>query len=259
MPSTGSYLLLVLTAAICSCYAESMSAPHTFKEVMEVIEAKQTNLSRHELFKYLADESIPAAKRAQFVPYWTYFALAAADVLDSWFRIPNPQTELERRVNQFIDEDNFHYNLFLHDVENVLGYTPGRFGSYGAILRHLWGDDSRAVRMLIFAWASASKRSDDPMVVLASFETVEAGLKDLFETTFTKIFNGMNGLPDLQYFGQAHVDLEQHHTVTAWFQEEDNGGSVPLTSFEITEETKRISLGVVEDMFYWYEYFIDRQ
>ena len=250
MQTVSSYVLLfAVAAAISTCYAaESAARPtHTFKEVMEVLEEKQLNLSRHDLFKYLADESVPAAKRAQFVPYWTYFALAAADVLDSWFRISNPQSELERRVNQFIDEDNFHYNLFLHDVENVLGYTPDRFGSYGAILRHLWGDDSRAVRMLIFAWASASKRSDDPIVVLASFEAIEAGLKDLFET---KIFKGENGFPDLQYFGQAHVDFEQHHTVTAWFQEAEQGPT-PLTSIEITADSKRISLEVVEDMFFW--------
>ena len=103
------------------------SALCVFDEVIDVIEEKREELSHHKLFKYLADESIPAAKRMQFVPYWTYFALAAADVLDSWIRIPNPQTELERRVNVFINEDNFHYNLFIHDVETVLGYTPSRF------------------------------------------------------------------------------------------------------------------------------------
>ena len=217
---------------------------------MDVILEKQQELSQHDFFRYLADESIPASKRIQFVPYWTYFALAAADVLDSWFRIPNPKSELERRINTFINEDNFHYNLFLHDVETVLGYTPSRFGSYGAILRHLWSDETRAVRMLIFAWASGGKKSEDPMVALASFEAVEAGLKDFCETVFAKLFNGKDGYPDLQYFGQAHVDLELNHTVTAWFQE-DHQAKLPLEGLEISEETKRLSLDVVEDMFYW--------
>ena len=248
-PSRTSFLIVAAVVGIC-CTSGSATR-HTFQEVMDVIEVKQKELSRHELFKYLADESIPATKRLQFVPYWTYFALAAADVLDSWFRIPNPKTELERRVNVFIDEDNFHYNLFLHDVETVLGYTPSRFGSYGAMLRHLWGDESKAVRMLIFAWASGGKKSDDPMVALASFEAVEAGLKDLFETTYDKLFKGENGAPDLKYFGQAHVDLELNHTVTAWFKLDEEQASLPLREFEISEEIKRLSLECVEDMFYW--------
>ena len=187
MQQIRSHILILLLAATANlCYGSA----HTFKEVIDVIEEKRIELSHHELFKYLADESIPARKRIQFAPYWTYFSLGAADVLDSWTRIPNPQTELERRVNVFIDEDNFHYNLFLHDIENVLGYTPSRFGSYGAILRHIWGDDSKAVRMLIYAWGSGAKKSKDPLVALASFEAVEAGLKDFFEVTYKKIFNG---------------------------------------------------------------------
>ena len=240
---------IVIILLIATANGGSVQLPR-FQEVIDVIEEKRMELSHHELFKFLADESIPASKRIQFAPYWTYFALAAADVLDSWIRIPNPQTDLERRVNVFIDEDNFHYNLFLHDVENVLGYTPSRFGSYGAILRHLWGDDSKAVRMLIYAWGSGAKKSKDPMVALASFEAVEAGLKDLFEVTYDKIFKGKNGYPDLKYFGQAHVELEMNHTVTSWFKEGDEPFR-PLANYEISEETKRLSLEVAEDMFYW--------
>jgi hypothetical protein len=243
----GSSFVVLLVAGASLCYA---SGQHSFQEVMDVIEEKQVNLSQHNFFKYLADDSIPASKRIQFVPYWSYFALAAADVLDSWIRIPNPQTDLERRVNVFIDEDNFHYNLFLHDVETVLGYTPSRFGSYGAILRHLWGDDSKAVRMLIYAWGSGAKKSKDPMVAMATFEAVEAGLKDIFDITYSKLFKGEGGYPGLKYFGQTHVDLETNHTVTGWFKEGEQ--STPsLNSYEITEETKRFSIEVVEDMFYW--------
>ena len=242
-----SFFVVLLVAGASLCCA---SGQHTFQEVMDVIEEKQVDLSQHDFFKYLADDSIPASKRIQFVPYWSYFALAAADVLDSWIRIPNPQTDLERRVNVFIDEDNFHYNLFLHDVETVLGYTPSRFGSYGAILRHLWGDDSKAVRMLIYAWGSGAKKSKDPMVALATFEAVEAGLKDLFEVTYDKIFNGKDGYPDLKYFGQTHVELEVNHTVTSWFKEGDEPFR-PLANYEISKETKEFCLEVVGDMFYW--------
>ncbi len=71
-----------------------------------------------------------------------------ADVADN--RILKPQTELEERINAFSNEDNFHYNLFLHDVELVMGYTLERYGSYASVMRHLWGDDSKAVRKLLY-------------------------------------------------------------------------------------------------------------
>lgn len=247
-----SYVAILL-AAVGFCYAAQSATRHTFQEVMDVIVEKQQKLSQHDFFKYLSDESIPASKRIRFVPYWSYFALAAADVLDCWIRIPNPQSELERRVNAFIDEDNFHYNLFLYDVEDVLGYTPSRFGSYGAIMRHLWGDDSKALRMLIYAWGSGAKKSKDPIVALASFEAGEAGLKDIFEIAYSKLFKGDGGYPTLKYFGQTHVDLESNHTITAWFKDEPEPveSTLPLTSYEITEETKQLSLEVVEDMFCW--------
>jgi hypothetical protein len=209
--------ILRISIVDSGCFAEL----HRFQEVIDVMEEKRLELSHHELFKFIADESIPASKRIQFAPYWTYFALAAANVTDNWIRIPNPQSELEYRVNVCIDEDNFHYNLFLHDIENVLGYTPSHFGSYGAILRHLWGDDSKAVRMFIYAWGSGVKRSQDPMVALASFEAGEAGLKDFFQVTYDKIFNGKDGYPDLKYFGQTHIDLETNHTLLNWFKNGD--------------------------------------
>lgn len=242
-----SFLLLVFLISLCLCSGSSL---HRFQEVIDVIAEKRMELSQHKFFKYIADDSVPVRKRMEFAPYWTYFALAAADVLDSWIRIPDPQDEMEHRVNVFIDEDSFHYNLFIHDIETVLGYTPDRFGSYGAVLRHLWGDDSKAVRMLIYCWAAGAKKSKDPMVALASFETIEAGLKDFFEVVYEKIFLGVDGISDLKYFGQEHVELEINHTQTSWFKEGDELVR-PLASYEITAETKSICLDVVEDMFYW--------
>lgn len=247
MQKSKAYVVLLIVAA-ASIWPRG--AAHTFQEVIDVIEGKRVELSQHKLFEYISDTSVPASKRMQFVPYFGYFAIAGADLLDSWFRIPSPQTELERRVNVFIEEDNFHYNLFLYDMEEVLGYTTSRFGSYGAIMRHLWGDDSKAVRMLVYAWGSVKQKSEDPMVTLASFEAVEAGLKHLFESAKEFVFDGENGLPDLKYFGQTHIDFEKNHTLTSWFKEGDEPFR-PLASYEMSEESKHISLEVVDDLFYW--------
>ena len=244
-------VLLVLSIVLAGVSAHSELA-NNFQEVMDVIEKRGEDLSHHELFKFLANDSIPARKRMQFMPYWTYFSMAGSDLLDSWFRIPHPKTELEHRVNTFIDEDNFHYNLFLYDVENVLGYTISDFGTYAAVLRHIWGDDSKAVRMLVLTWGDGAKKSDDPLLTLASFEAVEAGLKYLFEAVYENIFKRQDGFPDLKYFGQTHIDFEMSHTVTGWFKDDDSMEFRPLGSYEATEETKQLSLQLVEDLFYWY-------
>ena len=249
MQQTTVYIVLSLLAA--ATVSSSGAETHSLQEVIDYIQEKREVLSQHDFFSFLADTSVPARKRMQFVPYFGYFAIAGADLLDSWFRIPNPQNELERRVNTFIDEDNFHYNLFVTDMEDVLGYNTTRFGSYEAIVRHIWGDDSRAVRMLVYVWGSVVTKTKDPTVYLASFEAVEACLKHLFENANEYIFRGENGLPDLRYFGQTHIDFEKNHTLTSWFKEGDDPFR-PLASYQMSKEAKELSLEVVDDLFYWY-------
>ena len=195
----------------------------------------------------------------QFAPYWTFFALAGAgDMLDIWMRIPEPKTDLEKKVNTFIEEDNTHYNLFLHDVEKILGYTVDRYGSYEAVMRHVFGDDSKAVRMLVYTIATCARKSKDPIVPLTINEAVEAGLKDMFQITTAKIYAGKNGIPGLKYFGKEHIDYELKHTLSAWFRQSNepdgdtkapSGG--PLAGCELTEDMFQLCLEIAEEIFYW--------
>ena len=88
------------------------------------------------------------------------------------------------------------------------------------------------------------------MVVLCTFEVIEAGLKDFFEATFASIYKvgQSGGLKDLKYWGQTHMELEMNHTVTSWFQEGEQPFP-PLEDYEVTEETKAHSLEVVDELF----------
>lgn len=221
-----------------------------FQEVISVLEQRRQEISEHQFIKMMKNESIPLEKRMSFVPYWTFYAMMFADILDSWIRIDNPKTELEERINAFVEEDDFHYNFFLNDVEKVLGYTLDRFGSYAAVLRHIWGDESKAVRQLQYSWIACAKKYDDPMVVLATFEAMEAGLKDFFEAGYKYFYKPDNedeGLKSLQYLGRAHVELEINHTVTAWFKDGEQPYR-PLADYEVSKETLQHSLEVVKEI-----------
>ena len=229
------FTTLISVAIVCQC-----ASAGNFQQVMDTIKENGKRLSQHHFFEYLADKSIPATKRMQFMPYWTFFSMGASDILDNWIRVENPQSELEHRINAFIAEDNWHYNFFIHDMDNVLGYTINDFGSYGAILRHIWGDESRAVRMLVYTSAKVTI-SKDPLVTLASFEAMEEGLHLLFDSIYENIFEKEATFRQMQYFGLMHVDLERNHTVT---------GDV-LGNYNATDETLKLSLEIIEDIFYW--------
>ena len=218
-----------------------------FADVISAIEQRQVELSQHPFFKMLADESIPVRRRMTFAPYWAYFALTAADLLDTWLYIPNPQSELEQRINTFVEEDNFHYNYFLHDMEHVFGYTLDRFGSYSAVMRHMYGAESKAVREIIYAWTVVASKYDDPLITLTTFEVIEAGLKDFFEVVYTKVYLAEEELRGMQYFGATHVELEMNHTMTSWFKGENP--LRPLAELKITHLQQEHALEAMNAMF----------
>lgn len=231
-----------------------------FGEITTQLDALVKELFQNPFFVRLADESIPIARRMTVVPYWTFFSMSFADVVDTWFSIPNPQNELEERINVYVAEDSFHYNFFLHDVENVLGYTLDRYGSFAAVMRHLWGDESRAVREYIYGWLDCVNRYKDPVITLATFEAVEMTLKPIFDTMYAAMYLPEHGLKDLKYFGQQHVELEANHSQFNWF----NQGKIPflpIKDLEITVEQKERALEVSLEIYerYCYANFLKTQ
>ena len=242
--------ITTITALSLALLVASIGAEDTasFREITADLDEKVKELFQHPFFIRLADDSIPIRRRATFVPYWTFFSMGFADVVDTWFSIPNPQNELEERINLYVAEDNFHYNFFLHDVEKVFGYTLDRYGSYAAVLRHIWGDDSRAVREYIYGWIECVNRYRDPIITLATFEAVEMTLKPIFDTMYTAMYLPENGLKDLEYFGQKHVELEANHSQFNWF----NQGVtpfLPIEELDITVQQRDRALEVSQEIY----------
>ena len=236
-------LLLAVTAE-----EKGSNGTALFGEITSQLDSKVEELFQQPFFVRLSDESIPIRRRMTFIPYWTYFAMGFADACDTWFAIEYPENELEERVNVYIAEDSFHYNFFLNDVEKVLGYTLDRFGSYAAVLRHVWGDDTRAVREYIYGWLDCVNRYKDPVVTLATFEAVEMTLKPIFTTIYKCMYLPDNGLKDLEYFGQKHVQLEANHSQFSWFNDEGTP-VLPIGDLEITVEQRERGLEVANEIY----------
>ena len=168
----------------------------TFANVLAFVENERAKMSNaNPLFPVLRDASIPVQQRMSFAPYMLYFSLSCPDVLTNWMKIDKPENELnevEKRINIFVNEDNFHYNFYLRDLE-TLGWSLDKFGSCGGVLRHVWASESIAVRKLMYTVVSSLRRSADTLVSLTVVELLEAGLYDLFTTVYTHIAKASPG------------------------------------------------------------------
>jgi len=223
------------------------------KELNVKIQEYHKKLADHPFWKFLGDESIPARKRLSFLPYMTYFTMTFADILDTWMKIENPKTEVELAVNRFCNEDDFHYNFIFSDLK-TLGYTQDRYGAFDGVCRHLWGNDSREVRQLMYTWIAATQKSKDPTLSLIIFETLEAGMYYIFTTAYGSCCKGPGGVPNLDYFGDIHINLEQNHEVTKWFDvNQKKLEKKPLEAFPLSAETQKVAEEVVRDIFKGFE------
>lgn len=198
-----------------------MNKLKTFSDVVAMIDKKrQSMFDNNPLFKTLASDKISYEKRLSFIPYMLFFSCGCPDVITLIMRSDKPTNELtpiEQKINAFVNEDNFHYNFYLKDFE-TLGYTFQAFGSSSAVIRHVYSEESIAVRKLVYAISYYCHQHYDPLIRLTVTEILEGGLYDLFTSIYTHIIKKDDSpFANLQYYGDTHVHLEQNHSVTGWF------------------------------------------
>jgi len=219
-------------------------------------------------FDTLRDESLPKRQRMLFFPYMLFFSLGSPDLKTLMMRYRNSETELgiaERKVNDFIAEDNFHYNFYLNDLER-LGYGLNAFGSTSAVVRHVFAEEAIPTRRLVYAIGSYVDPEGDPLVAMAIPEIIEAGLFDLFTTVYRHIVEAGedDDYGSLEYFGHTHVNLEQNHSVTHWFapgHPEDNdvaGLMVRDVSYEYITRMVDDLMGRFGDMYVGFDRVVKR-
>lgn len=223
-----------------------------FGDVVKYIDRKRLEVRNSvSFFETLKDESLSKQQRMLFVPYMLFFSLGSPDIKTLMMRFEKPQNELtaiQKKINDFINEDNFHYNFYLGDLEK-LGYHLDKFGTTSAVVRHVFSEEAIPTRRLVYAIGSYIDQKGDPLIGLTIPEIIEAGLFDLFTTVYQYIIKAEHGgsLEHLDYFGDTHIRLEKNHTVTSWFvpghPEDDN-----VVNYVVPDETFNRIIQMIDDL-----------
>ena len=225
-----------------------MNKIRKFSDVINLIEKqRKVMFETNPFFKIVADEAFSVEQRMLFIPYMLFFSCGGPDVITLLMKSDKEPSDLnfiEKKINAFINEDNFHYNFYLTDLE-TLGFTMEKFGSVNAVIRHIFAQESIPVRKLVYSLSHYSRQHLDPLVRLTLCELIEAGLFDLFVTIYKKIVKKENSpFANLHYFGDTHVNLEMNHTVTSWF----SGNESDVAEIEIPPYSGHFLAQAVEEI-----------
>lgn len=201
-----------------------------FSDALDYMERKRHDMVESgDFFKTMKDTSIPVDQKMLFVPYMLPFPMGFPDTVSLTLRADKNDKKLSEpmvRINKWLEEDDFHYNFYLHDLE-ALGYSMDKFGSTSAVIRHVYAEESQVLRRLncvISYYCIMAKTEDKPLIALALIEAVEGAISDFFKLVYTNCYQKDPSLSKIEYYGDKHVLLEQSHEVTNWFadgQEED--------------------------------------
>jgi hypothetical protein len=210
--------------------------------VLAAIAEKKEAFARLPLFEFLRDESVEPEQRLAFYPCMAHWIMSFADLNKYFLRAEPAGDELQERVNAYSREDDDHWGLYLEDFE-TLG-CEGRHTSAGW-LRFLWGDETRAQRMLSYRIAHLIMGATSAQR-LAIVESMEEAANVFFALTLplAEQIRERTG-KELRYLGHFHFSLEAEHTGA--------GDHESLARIVLDDETRRSTLEMVEEIFRLFE------
>lgn len=225
-----------------------MKSIQQYSEIIRLIETQRKIMfETNPFFKTIRNNELSVEQRMLFVPYMLFFSCGGPDVITLLMHTekkPEDLSVVEKKINAFINEDNFHYNFYLKDLE-ILGYSIEKFGSVNGVLRHVFSEESIPVRKLVYSFSHYCRQHLDPLVRLTLCELIEAGLFDLFTLIYQNIVKQNNSpFAHLHYFGDVHVNFEMNHTVTSWF----SGKASDVSEIEVARHLFPILVQLVEEI-----------
>ena len=214
--------------------------------VLAAITERKRAFARLPFFAFLQDESLEPEQRLAFYPCMAHWIMSFADMNKYFLRVEPTGDEHQRRVNAYSHEDDDHWGLYLEDFQK-LGFDKLYTGT--GWLRFLWGDETRANRMLsyrianLIAGASGVQR-------LAIIEVMEGTGKVFFSHTIrlAEQIQERTGV-ELRYLGHFHANLEAEHTGV--------GDHESLARIELDDATRQRTIEMVEEVFTLFEAWAD--
>ncbi|HYO99975.1 MAG TPA: hypothetical protein VER76_07275 [Pyrinomonadaceae bacterium] len=210
--------------------------------VLAAITEKKQAFARQPFFAFLRDESLEPEQRLAFYPCMAHWIMSFADLNKYFLRAEADGDPCQQRVNLYSHEDDDHWRLYLEDFQK-LGFDSLHNGS--GWLRFLWGDETRANRMLsyrianLITGASSAER-------LAIIEAMEEAANVFFPLTvqLAEQIQERTGV-ELRYLGHFHSNLEAEHTGA--------GDHESLAQIELDDESRRRALEMVSEVFRLFE------
>jgi hypothetical protein len=210
--------------------------------VLAAITEKKNAFARLPFFAFLRDESLEPEQRLAFYPCMAHWIMSFADLNKYFLRAEANGDECQQRVNLYSHEDDDHWRLYIEDFQK-LGFDGMHDGS--GWLRFLWGDETRANRMLsyrianLISGASSAER-------LAIIEAMEEAANVFFPHTvrLAEQIQARTGV-ELRYLGHYHSNLEAEHTGA--------GDHESLARIELDEESRQRALKMVGEVFALFE------
>jgi hypothetical protein len=207
--------------------------------VLTAIAAQKEAFAALPLFAYLRDESVEPERRLAFYPCMAHWVMSFADLNKYFLRSEPAADEHQRRVNAYSHEDDDHWGLYLEDFQK-LGYDE--LHSTGAgWLRFLWGDATRANRMLSYRIAHLVMGATG-VERLAIVESLEEAANVFFAPALrlAEQVEERTGV-ELRYLGHFHAGLEAGHSGA--------GDHESLAHIVLDDQTRRRALRLVEQVF----------
>ncbi|SIN97106.1 hypothetical protein [Chitinophaga niabensis] len=181
------------------------------QHIQQVLENRQQQLRRSPLCLMIDDASLAMESRLGFTPVMLFFVMGFKDILDT-MKVENSTDPLQQSVNTHCDEDSFHWQWYLKDLERI---------SYGkAFLKHpgtvmfekIWSAPYSAAREVVYESIHLAKTYNTPFYKLVIIEALEATF-DCFNDPVFRLVNSMGRQDELEYFGQVHAHSEASHAL----------------------------------------------
>ena len=207
--------------------------------VLAAIAERKEAFARLPLFAFLQDESIEPEQRLAFYPCMAHWIMSFADLNKYFLRSEPAGDEYQARVNAYSHEDDDHWGLYLEDFRK-LGCEELHATGAGW-LRFLWGDATRANRMLSYRIAHLVMGASG-VERLAIVESMEEAANAFFPHTvrLADQIQERTGT-ELRYLGHFHAELEAGHTGA--------GDHDALAHIVLDDDSRRRALRMVDEIF----------